>query len=80
MLPEDEVELAEETSSAKLIPYQPEVFIPSKPLQLLKDPLAMRDGRSLCRKDGLQLSKGFSLPAMRCAPNFALACWTATRA
>jgi Xaa-Pro aminopeptidase len=61
VLPDDEVELAEEMSSAKLIPYKPDgVHTLADPLHLLKEPLrCVIDGLALPHtKIGLQLGQG----------------------
>lgn len=50
VLPEDEVEPAQKTSSAKLIPYKPDgLHTLADPLQLLKEP-------SQCVIDGLAMA------------------------
>ena len=61
IVPEDEVELAEKTSSAKLIPYKPAgLDTLQSPLDLLRAPLILALGELNLRKAavGLQLGEG----------------------
>jgi Xaa-Pro aminopeptidase len=61
VIPEDEVELAQKTSAAKLIPYKPAgLHTLADPLQLLKGPLqGVIDGLALPHtRIGLQLGQG----------------------
>ncbi len=61
IVPEDEVELAEKTSSAEIVPYKPAgLHTLVSPLQLLKEPLGsvMKDLSLSQAKIGLQLAQG----------------------
>jgi Xaa-Pro aminopeptidase len=61
IVPEDEVELAEKTSSAEIVPYKPAgLHTLASPLQLLKEPLGcvVKDLSLSHAKIGLQLSQG----------------------
>ncbi len=61
IVPEDEVELAEKTSSAKIVPYKPAgLHTLESPLQLLKQPLrSIMTGLSLLRaRIGIQMTQG----------------------
>ena len=61
IVPEDEVELAGKTSSAKIVPYKPAgLHTLESPLQLLKEPLrSVMTGLSLLKaRIGIQLTQG----------------------
>jgi Xaa-Pro aminopeptidase len=61
IVPEDEVELAEKTSSAEIVPYKPAgMHTLENPLQLLKEPLrSVMTGLSLLQaRIGVQLTQG----------------------
>ena len=61
IVPEDEVELAEKTSSAEIVPYKPAgLHMLESPLQLLKEPLrSVVTGLSLLKaRIGIQLKQG----------------------
>jgi Xaa-Pro aminopeptidase len=61
IVPEDEVELAEKTSSAEIVPYKPAgLHTLESPLQLLKEPLhSVVTGLSLSKaRIGIQLTQG----------------------
>ena len=61
IVPEDEVELAEKTSSAEIVPYKPAgLHTLESPLQLLKEPLcSVVTGLSLLKaRIGIQLTQG----------------------
>jgi hypothetical protein len=76
IVPEDEVELAEKTTAAKVIPYKPAgLDTLLRPIELLRDPLGhLATSLSLSRATiGLQLDSGVQPSSYAVPHNFARA-------